>query len=76
MAHFDSPLRCTAGQYGVFVPFYNAIFSGKVGRMNILNWNDVQEVDLQQDRVLIKILKGFRGGFVSQWQGRSDVIIA
>jgi hypothetical protein len=61
-----------AGKYGVFVPFYNAIFSGKVGRMNILAWNDIQELDLSQDRVLVDVLKGFRGGFVSEWQGKSD----
>ncbi len=64
-----------AGKYGVLVPFYNAVFSGKVGRLNILAWNDVQEVDLSEDRVLDGVLKGFRGGFVSQWQGKSDALL-
>jgi hypothetical protein len=64
--------RLIAGKYGIFVPFYNAVFSGKVGRINILTWDDVQELDLTQDRVLVDVLKGFRGGFVSEWQGKSD----
>lgn len=42
--------------------------------MNILAWNDIQEVDLTEDRVLVDVLKGFRGGFVSEWQGISDEI--
>jgi hypothetical protein len=40
--------------------------------MNILTWDDVQELDLAQDRVLVDVLKGFRGGFVSEWQGKGD----
>lgn len=67
-------LSSIAGKYGIFVPFYNAIFSGKVGRMNILSWSDIQELDLTEDRVLVDVLKGFRGGFVSEWQGISDEI--
>eukprot|EP00604_Paraphysomonas_vestita_P001611 CAMPEP_0174822304 /NCGR_PEP_ID=MMETSP1107-20130205/14895_1 /TAXON_ID=36770 /ORGANISM="Paraphysomonas vestita, Strain GFlagA" /LENGTH=466 /DNA_ID=CAMNT_0016040871 /DNA_START=484 /DNA_END=1884 /DNA_ORIENTATION=- len=63
-----------SGKYGIFVPFYNAVFSGKVGRLNILTWSDVQELNLAQDRVLDDVLKGFRGGFVSQWQGKSDAL--
>lgn len=54
------------------VPFFNGLFSGKVGRLNILDWNNVQEVDLTVDRQVPDILKGFRGGFVSEWQGTPD----
>mmetsp|Transcript_7863 Transcript_7863/g.11718 ORF Transcript_7863/g.11718 Transcript_7863/m.11718 type:complete len:668 (+) Transcript_7863:194-2197(+) len=73
----DSDLRgfsggFASGSYGVLIPFFNGIFSGKVGRLNILDWNNVQEVDLTVDRNLPGILKGFRGGFVSEWQGTPD----
>lgn len=43
--------------------------------MNILAWNDVQALDLSQDRIMGDVLKGFRGGFVSEWQGKSDEIV-
>ncbi len=56
----------------MFVPFYNGVFSGKVGRINILDWDNLQEVDLKIDKVYPNILKGFRGGFSNYWQGSYD----
>jgi hypothetical protein len=61
-----------AGQYGVLVPFYNGLFSGKVGRLKTIipsMGSDVQELDLTVDRERIGVYKGYRGGFVSLWQG-------
>mmetsp|Transcript_8789 Transcript_8789/g.14972 ORF Transcript_8789/g.14972 Transcript_8789/m.14972 type:complete len:537 (-) Transcript_8789:143-1753(-) len=75
----DSDLRgfsdgFASGEYGLFVPFFNGIFSGKVARFNILDMNNVQEVDLMVDRDAPDTLRGFRGGFVNNWQGTPDDI--
>jgi hypothetical protein len=60
-----------AGQYGLLVPFYNADFNGKVARflgVGSLDKN-LQELDLMVDRQRPRVYKGYRGGFVSIWQG-------
>ena len=44
--------------YGLFVPYFNGIFSGKVARFNALDMNNVQEVDLMVDREVPEVLKG------------------
>lgn len=43
-----------------------------MGRINILDWDNLQEVDLKIDKVYPNILKGFRGGFSNYWQGSYD----
>jgi hypothetical protein len=48
----------TAGEYGLLVPYFNGLFSGKVARFNILEMNNVQEVDLMVDRDVPDTLKG------------------
>ena len=58
-----------SGKYGLYVPFYNGLFFGKVGRVAILDWENVQQLDLLIDRKLPNVLKGYRGGFVNDWQG-------
>lgn len=47
-----------AGVYGLFVPYFNGIFSGKVARINILEMDNVQEVDLMVDRDVPDTLRG------------------
>jgi hypothetical protein len=47
-----------AGVYGLLVPYFNGIFSGKVARFDILKMDNVQEVDLMVDRAAPDILKG------------------
>jgi hypothetical protein len=64
-----------SGKYGVTVPFYNAVFSGKLSRFNAIVDDmdgNVQELNLIQDRDYPNVFKGFRGGFVSLWQGYFD----
>lgn len=61
-----------AGKYGLFVPFYNGLFSGKVARIDVLKWENLQEVDLKMDKTYTNIFKGFRGGFTNLWQGMED----
>lgn len=60
-----------AGQYGVLVPFFNADFDGKIARF--LTHGDLtanlQELDVMIDRKRRNVYKGYRGGFVSLWQG-------
>ena len=64
-----------SGKYGVLVPFYNAIFSGKLARMQIVSADmskDVQTLDttimpVTQSPNLNEFYRGFRGGFVSRW---------
>ena len=51
-------LFLSAGVYGLFVPYFNGIFSGKVARINALEMSNVQEVDLMVDRVAPDTLKG------------------
>lgn len=62
----------TGGQYGVLVPFFNAVFSGKIARFltqqTTLGTN-IQELDTTIDRTRPNIYKGYRGGFVSLWNG-------
>ena len=65
-----------SGKYGVIVPFYNAIFSGKLARFigiaDDMSTN-LQELNLVIDRDRPETYKGFRGGFVSLWQGVYDL---
>jgi hypothetical protein len=61
-----------AGKYGLFVPFFNGLFYGKIGRIDILDWENIQQVDLNIHRHLPGVLKGYRGGFVNDWQGWYD----
>jgi starvation-inducible outer membrane lipoprotein len=53
------------------VPFFNADFNGKVARFfNLKSLTDnLQELDLVLDRARPNVYKGFRGGFVSLWNG-------
>jgi hypothetical protein len=67
-----------SGRYGVLVPFYNAVFSGKVARLRIFPpgddlTSDVQELDMTISHKLFErdVYKGFRGGFVSLWKASS-----
>lgn len=63
----------SAGKYGILVPFYNGIFSGKSARFQLYGSaslsGDLQELDFTVDRTHPNLYKGFRGGFVSLWQG-------
>lgn len=47
-----------AGSYGLNVPYFNGIFSGKVARFNLFDLDNVQEVDLTVDRQAPDTLKG------------------
>lgn len=66
-----------SGWYGVLVPFYTGFFSGKVARLQICGAGassldgDLQDLDLAYDKYgnYSGLFKGFRGGFVSLWQG-------
>ena len=63
-----------AGQYCILVPFYNADFNGKIARFSNLKplADDLQELDLLVGPALgvnNRTYKGYRGGFVSLWQG-------
>lgn len=59
-----------SGKYGVLVPFFNGLSSGKSGRFNLMNLHsDVQMVDLTKDRVSADLYKGYRGAFTSPWTG-------
>ncbi len=80
---FSSNAYTVGGKYGLLVPFFNAICSGKVGRFSLYNvgannaLTDIQELDMTMDRVIrannIGLLRGFRGGFVGNWMGtRTD----
>lgn len=60
-----------AGQYGLIVPFFNANFNGKVARFI---WSgelsaNLQELDLETDDLNPGLYHGYRGGWVSLWQG-------
>lgn len=65
---------CTniGGSYGLLVPFFNAVFNGKIARFltqqETMDTN-VQELDTVVDRTRPNTYKGYRGGFVSRWQG-------
>ena len=59
----------SAGKYGILVPYFNGEFSGKTGRFNLYTLDDIQEIDMVQDRTLPGVYKGFRGGFVAPWSG-------
>ena len=66
-----------SGKYGLIVPFYNAVFSGKVARFIAITddmTGNVQELNLIVDRDNPGLYKGFRGGFVSLWQGFYDAV--
>eukprot|EP01038_Epipyxis_sp_PR26KG_P007496 gene7496-10213_t len=61
-----------SGQYGFVVPFFNGKFNGKIARFLAADTTlatNVQELDLSVDRTRINTYLGFRGGFVSLWQG-------
>eukprot|EP00595_Chromulina_sp_UTEXLB2642_P003248 CAMPEP_0196763190 /NCGR_PEP_ID=MMETSP1095-20130614/3620_1 /TAXON_ID=96789 ORGANISM="Chromulina nebulosa, Strain UTEXLB2642" /NCGR_SAMPLE_ID=MMETSP1095 /ASSEMBLY_ACC=CAM_ASM_000446 /LENGTH=323 /DNA_ID=CAMNT_0042115883 /DNA_START=880 /DNA_END=1851 /DNA_ORIENTATION=+ len=63
-----------SGKYGILVPFYCGVFSGKSARMTIAGTkatleSNLQELDFAIDRVRPNVYKGFRGGFVGLWQG-------
>lgn len=64
-----------AGKYGIFVPFYNGAFSGKVARVQLIGSEslsgDLQSLDLSVDRNRSDVYKGYRGAFVSIWPGTS-----
>ena len=72
-------LDVIAGLYGVLVPFFNSIFSGKIARFqteigpNFIPIGDmsadVQELNIVVDRERPNTYRGFRGGFVSMWPG-------
>ena len=53
------------------------MFSGKVGRFIAITddmTGNVQLLDMENDRLMPDTYKGFRGGFVSLWQGLPDVV--
>jgi len=60
-----------SGGYGLLVPFYNADFNGKIARFSNIGTlgDNLQELDLMVDRARPRMYKGYRGGFVSIWQG-------
>lgn len=63
------------GKYAVLIPFYNAVFSGKMARLQIVGddmSSDLQELDLVVDAANPDLYKGYRGGFVSMWPGFKD----
>ncbi len=62
-------LSAIAGKYGLYVPFYNGQFHGIVGRVNIVSFSDVQQLNLAVDRFRPNIYVGYRGGFTNLWQG-------
>ena len=65
-----------SGKYCLYIPFYNAIFSGKLARIIGLDDDmsgNVQELNMLIDRERPDTYKGYRGGFVSLWQGANDV---
>jgi len=57
----------------VLVPFFNADFHGIVARVKTMAnqtlGDNLQELDLMQDRARENVYRGYRGGFVSLWQG-------
>ena len=56
----------------MLVPFFNADFNGKIARFKTTDSTldtNLQELDLEEDRARPNIYKGYRGGFVSLWQG-------
>lgn len=61
-----------SGKYGLLVPFFNAKFNGKIARFltleTVLDGN-LQELDVEVDRLRPNVYHGFRGGFASLWQG-------
>jgi len=65
-----------SGKYGVLVPFFNAVFSGKLARFIAITddmTGNVQELNLMQDVVRPDVYCGYRGGFVSLWKGVYDI---
>ena len=67
-----------SGKYALFVPFYNAIFSGKLARVQGLADDmsqDLQALNFTQDTGYDGLWKGYRSGFVSLWQGDADVVV-
>ena len=56
----------------MLVPFYNADFHGIVARVKTMDptlGTNLQELDLMVDYARPNVYKGYRGGFVSLWQG-------
>ena len=65
-----------SGKYGVLVPFFNAVFSGKVARFIAITddmTGNVQELNLMQNVENPDVYCGYRGGFVSLWKGVYDI---
>ena len=65
-----------SGKYGLVVPFFNAVFSGKIGRFIAITDDmsgNVQELNMVQDRLRNNTYVGYRGGFVSLWHGTPDL---
>lgn len=58
-----------SGKYGLYIPFYNGQFHGIVGRVNIVSFADVQQLNLAVDRARPDTYVGYRGGFTNLWQG-------
>lgn len=59
-----------SGKYGFFVPFFDGkLFSGKVCRINLEKFNEVQVLDLT---ALDQDLRGYAGGIVSKTQEALD----
>ena len=66
-----------SGKYGLVIPFFNAVFSGKLGRWICITDDmegNVQELNLMQDRARENQYKGYRSGFVSMWKGVYDIV--
>jgi hypothetical protein len=57
------------GHYGLFIPFYNGAFHGRIARNSLFDWGGLQQLDLELYNEMPNTLKGFRGGFVGMWQG-------
>merc|ERR1712072_1231429 len=60
-----------SGKYGLVIPFYNAVFSGKVARFIAITddmTGNVQELNLLQNVENPDVYCGYRGGFVSLWK--------
>lgn len=59
-----------SGKYGFFVPFFDGVlFSGKVCRINLEKFDEVQVLDLA---VLDNDLRGYSGGILSRTQEPLD----
>jgi hypothetical protein len=64
-----------SGKYHYFIPFFNGLFSGKVGRIGGLKepMVELQELDLTKDRFKPDTYKAYRSGFASLWRGEDCI---